>query len=88
MLNHIREQKGFAKVKMPLFIQPDELYYAYAQGKFRYEIKNILSQLVLVFQKGLIDYVGFVFDFKFAILELSSRLTHHFTDRTQGNGNG
>ncbi len=69
MLNYIREQKGFAKVKMPLFIQPDELYHAYAQGKFRYEIKNILSQLVLVFQKGLIDYVGFVFDFKFAILE-------------------
>ena len=69
MLNYMREQKGFEKVKMPLFIQPDELYHAYAQGKFGYEIKNIESQLVVVFQKGLIDYVGFVFDFKFAILE-------------------
>jgi hypothetical protein len=69
MLNYMREQKGFEKVKMPLFIQPDELYHAYAQGKFGYEIKNIESQLVVVLQKGLVDYVGFVFDFKFAILE-------------------
>jgi hypothetical protein len=69
MLNYMREQKGFEKVKMPLFIQPDELYHAYTQGKFGYEIKNIVSQLVVVFQKGLVDYVGFVFDFKFAILE-------------------
>lgn len=69
MLNYIREQKGFTRVKMPLFIQPDELYHAYTQGKFGYEIKNIASQLVVVFQKGLVDYVGFVFGFKFAILE-------------------
>lgn len=69
MLNHMREQKGFEKVKMPLFIQPDELYHAYAQGKIGYKIKNIESQMVIVFQKGLVDYVGFVFDFNFAILE-------------------
>jgi hypothetical protein len=69
MLNYMREQKGFAKVKMPLFIQPDELYHAYTQGQYGYEFKNIVSQLVVVFQKGLVDYVGFVFDFKFAILE-------------------
>jgi hypothetical protein len=69
MLNYMREQKGFAKVKMPLFIQPDELSHAYVQGKISYEIKNIVSQLVVVFQKGLVDYVAFVFDFKFAILE-------------------
>ena len=69
MLNYLREKKGFAKVKMPLFIQPDELYHAYTQGKFGHEIKNIVSQLVVVFQRGMIDYVGFVFDFKFAILE-------------------
>jgi hypothetical protein len=69
MLNYMREQKGFEKVKMPLFIQPDELHHAYKQGKFTYEIKNIMSQMVVVFQKGLVDYVGFVFDFKFAILE-------------------
>jgi hypothetical protein len=69
MLNHMREQKGFEKVKMPLFIQPDELYHAYTQGKLGYKIKNIESQMVIVFQKGLVDYVGFVFDFKFAILE-------------------
>jgi hypothetical protein len=69
MLNYMREQKGFEKVNMPLFIQPDELYYAYTQRKFSYEIKNIVSQLVVVFQKGLVNYVGFVFDFKFAILE-------------------
>lgn len=69
MLNYKREQKGFEKVKMPLFIQPDELYDAYAHGRFDYEIKNIVSQLVIVFQKGSIDYVGFVFGFKFAILD-------------------
>ena len=69
LLNYMREQKGFEKVKMPLFIQPDELYHAYTQGKFSYEIKNIVSQLAVVFQKGLVNYVGFVFDFKFAILE-------------------
>jgi hypothetical protein len=69
MLNYKREQKGFEKVKMPLFIQPDELYDAYAHGRFDYEIKNIVSQLVIIFQKGSIDYVGFVFGFKFAILE-------------------
>ena len=69
MLNFMREQKGFEKVKMPLFIQPDELYHAYTKGKLGYKIKNIESQMVIVFQKGLVDYVGFVFDFKFAILE-------------------
>ena len=69
MLNFMREQKGFGKVKMPLFIQPDELYHAYTRGKFSYEIKNIVSQLAVVFQKGWVNYVGFVFDFKFAILE-------------------
>jgi hypothetical protein len=69
MLNYMREQKGFEKVKMPLFIQPDEIYHAYAQGKFGYKIRNIESQMVIVFQKGLVDYVGFVFDFKFAVLE-------------------
>jgi hypothetical protein len=69
MLSYMREEKGFEKVKMPLFIQPDELYHAYKQGKLGYEIKNIESQMVIVFQKGSVDYVGFVFDFKFAILE-------------------
>ena len=69
MLNYMREQKGFGKVKMPLFIQPDELFHAYTLGRFGYETKNIVSQLVVVFQKGVLDYVGFVFGFKFAILE-------------------
>ncbi len=69
MLNYMREQKGFGRVKMPLFIQPDELRHAYTRGRFGYETKNIVSQLVVVFQKGVVDYVGFVFDFKFAILE-------------------
>ena len=69
MLNYMREQKGFGKVKMPLFIQPDELFHTYTLGRFGYETKNIVSQLVVVFQKGVVDYVGFVFGFKFAILE-------------------
>jgi hypothetical protein len=69
MLNYLREQNGFEKVRMPLFIQPDELNHAFAQGKIGYKVKNIESQTVIVFQKGLVDYVGFVFDFKFAILE-------------------
>lgn len=69
MLNYLREQKGFEKVKMPLFIQPDELFHAHTRGRFGYEAKNIVSQLVVVFQKGMVDYVGFVFDFNFAIFE-------------------
>lgn len=69
MLNYMREQNGLEKVKMPLFIQPDEFCLAYKQGKFCYEIKQILSQLVIVFQEGSIDYVGFVFGFRYVILE-------------------
>ena len=68
-LNYKREQKGLEKVKVPMFIQPDELHQAYTQGKLEYGIKNIVSQLAVVFQKGVVDYVGFVFDFKFAILD-------------------
>jgi hypothetical protein len=69
MLNYLREEKGLGKVKMPLFIQPDELCHAYTQGKIDYRITSIVSQLVIVFQRGLVNYVGFVFDFNFAILE-------------------
>lgn len=69
MLNYIREKRNLEKVKMPLFIQPDELSLAYKQGKFDYEIRNILSQLAVVFQKGSINYVGIVFGFRYVILE-------------------
>jgi hypothetical protein len=69
MLNYIRERNNLKKVKMPLFVQPDELFLAYKEGRFGFEIRNILSQLAVVFQKGSISYVGFVFGFRYIILE-------------------
>ena len=71
MLNYIREKNNLNSVKMPLFIQPDELSLVYKGGKIDYEIGNIISQLVVVFQKGSINCVGFVFGFRYTILQSS-----------------
>jgi hypothetical protein len=69
MLNHIREKNNLEKVKMPLFVQPDELFLAYKQGRFDHEIRNIQSQLAVVFQNSSINYIGLVFGFRYVILE-------------------
>lgn len=60
MLNHMRVQKGLAEVKMPLFIQPDEI----APGCSR-----IYSQMSVVFQKGAVMWVGFVFGRDYVLLQ-------------------
>ena len=68
MLNYMREQKKLNKVNMPLFIQPDEISLASAEGKTTYDGGKIKSQLALVLQKGAVMYAGFVFGKDYAIL--------------------
>ena len=69
MLNHIREQKGLQTVKMPLFIQPDEIAIAHKEGKTDIEGGMILSQLAIVFQKGTVMWIGFVFGHDYVLLQ-------------------
>jgi hypothetical protein len=69
MLNHVRKEKGFTEVKMPLFVQPDEIALARQAGRIDFEVDSILSQLAIVFQKGTIILVGFVFGRNFVLLE-------------------
>lgn len=69
MLNHMRKEKGLAEVKMPLFVQPDEIALAQQAGKIDYRADSILSQLAIMFQKGSIMLVGFVFGRDFVLLE-------------------
>ena len=69
MLNHMREQKGLQAVKMPLFVQPDEIALARKEGKTDIEDGKIFSQLAIVFQKGAIMWVGFVFGRDYILLQ-------------------
>lgn len=69
MLNHMRKEKGFAEVKMPLFVQPDEILLARQGGSIDFQADKILSQLAIIFQKGAIVLVGFVFGRDFVLLE-------------------
>lgn len=69
MLNHLRKEKGLAEVRMPLFVQPDEISLARQDGRIDFEAGSILSQLAIVFQKGSIILVGFVFGRDFVLLE-------------------
>ena len=69
MLNYIREQKQFQAVKMPLFVQPDEISLARKEGKINFDGGKIMSQITVVLQKGEIVYVGFVFGRKYVILQ-------------------
>lgn len=68
MLNHMREQKGLAAVKMPLFVQPDEIALARKEGRTDADGK-IVSQLAVVFQKGAVMWVGFVFGRDYVLLQ-------------------
>lgn len=69
MLNYIREQKKLSRVKMPLFIQPDEISIAFREGKISHDGGKITSQLSLILQKGAAMYAGFVFGKDYVILE-------------------
>ena len=69
MLNHMREQKGLAAVKMPLFVQPDEISLAYGEGRSAFREGKIVSQLAIVFQKGAIMWIGFVFGRDYVLLQ-------------------
>jgi len=54
---------------MSLFIYPDEISLAHKEGKFPFERANINSQIVLVFQKGRVKYVGLVVDRNYVLLQ-------------------
>jgi hypothetical protein len=69
MLNHLRQQKNLKVVKMPLFINPDEIYLAHKEGRFPFEGTEIMSQIVVIFQKGQIMYVGLVFGRNYVLLQ-------------------
>ena len=69
MLNHMREQKKLIAVKMPLFVQPDEIALAHEQGRFSHAGGRITSQISVILQKGAIMYAGFVFGRDYAILQ-------------------
>jgi hypothetical protein len=69
MLNYMREQKRFHSVKMPLFLQPDEISLAGQEGKFNFDGGRIMSQISVVLQRGAITYVGFVFGRNYIILQ-------------------
>lgn len=69
MLNHMREQKKFKRVDIPLFIQPDELLLAYREGKIDFRVGVIQAQIVIIFQRGSIMHIGFVFGRDYVILD-------------------
>ena len=69
MLNHMREKKGLQAVKIPLFVQPDEIALARKEGMTDIEGDKILSQLAIVFQKGAIMWIGFVFGRDYVLLQ-------------------
>lgn len=69
MLNHMRMQKKLKEIKMPVFVQPDELHLAYKNGKTPFLSEKILMQMSVIFQKGTIMFVGFIFDKNYFLLE-------------------
>ena len=69
MLNYLREQKKLSAVKMPLFVQPDEISLAHKEGRFSREGGKISSQISVVLQKGAIMYAAFVFGHDYVILQ-------------------
>jgi hypothetical protein len=69
MLNYMREQKKLKRTDMPLFIHPDEILIAYRERKIAFLADEIQAQMTIIFQKGSIRYVGFVFGRDYVILE-------------------
>ncbi len=68
MLNHMRKEKGLPEVKMPLFVQPDEMALARKEGKSDVAPGEIASQMAVVFQKGALMWIGFVFGRDYVLL--------------------
>ena len=69
MLNHMREQKKLKSADMPLFIHPDEILLAHREGKISFLGGDIETQMAIVFQKGSIMHVGFVYGRDYVILD-------------------
>ena len=69
MLNYMREQKKLKRTDMPLFIHPDEILIAYREGKISFSAGEIQTQMTIIFQKGSIMYVGFVFGRDYVVLK-------------------
>lgn len=69
MLNYTREKKGLKRTNMPLFIHPDEILIAYREGKISFASTEIQTQMAIVFQKGSIMHIGFVFGRDYVILD-------------------
>jgi hypothetical protein len=53
---------------MPIFIHPDEILTAYREGKISFSAGEIQTQMTIIFQKGSILHVGFVFGRDYVIL--------------------
>jgi hypothetical protein len=68
MLNYLREQKKLKRTNIPLFIHPDELLLAHREGKITFTAGEIQTQMIIIFQKGSITHVGFVFGRDYVIL--------------------
>ena len=68
MLNYLREQKKLRRTNIPLFIHPDELLLAHREGKITFPTCEIQTQMMIIFQKGSIMHVGFVFGRDYVIL--------------------
>jgi hypothetical protein len=69
MLNHMREQKKLKSAQMPLFIHPDEILLAHREGKISFLGGDIETQMAIVFQKGSIMHVGFVYGRDYVIFD-------------------
>ena len=68
MLNYMREQKNLRRANMPLFIHPDEILFAHREGKISFPGGDIQTQMAIVFQKGSIMLIGFVYGRDYVIL--------------------
>ncbi len=68
MLNYMREQKQLKRTNMPIFIHPDEILIAYREGKISFSAGEIQTQMTIIFQKGSVTHVGFVFGRDYVIL--------------------
>ena len=68
MLNYMREQKKLKRTNIPLFIHPDELLLAHREGRISFSAGEIQTQMTIIFQKGSIMHVGFVFGRDYVIL--------------------
>ena len=68
MLNYMREQKKLRRANMPLFIHPDEILLAYREGKISFSGGDIQTQMAIVFQKGSIMLIGFVYGRDYVII--------------------